>query len=150
MTHPLAGQGLAAHGQWGLARRFYPPRARVCCALICARFLKSSSVTCQSCFWATLSECPRKADATCPGNTPASSVALLARKFCHNFTPGGDACSLNDLLKLRPQIRVFSVSGDDIFPVPLLPVPTPPLRRKQALEAMFHRGSIRRVSACYL
>ena len=43
-----------------------PPRARVCCALFYARVLKSSSVTCQSCFWATLSECPRKADATCP------------------------------------------------------------------------------------
>ena len=26
MTHPLAGQGLAAHGQWGLASQFHPVR----------------------------------------------------------------------------------------------------------------------------
>jgi len=60
MTHPLAGQGLAAPSQRGLASQYHPLRGSAALRF-CARFWKSSSVTCQSCFWAALSECPRKA-----------------------------------------------------------------------------------------
>ena len=60
MTHPLAGQGLAAPSQWGLASQYHPLRGSAALRF-CAHFWKSSSVTCQSCFWAALSECPRKA-----------------------------------------------------------------------------------------
>ena len=48
-----------------------PLRARVICAQFCARFLKSSSVTCQSCFWAVISECPAAA-------VPEPAALLLA------------------------------------------------------------------------